>query len=295
MPRSPEAAYACARQIAISRCCCGLRLVLLALEPAEEPVELVPLEVEGGQPGDHAELAVEVGRLLEGPPEHLDGLLGAELAGEGLGQREDDLDLVGVDADRPPEGVEALVLAAELEAEAGEELVVLGVAGRRGDQVAPGLEGLFDPAEPGLELGDAGEVLGPVAAVELGQPSEGVDGLAELPGRLADPRRQGPGRDRSGVGLDRLGDRGARLGELAVGLEVSGQPGPARGGDVLAADLLAEPLDPLRHLPARLVILDLGLEDRAPLLVVLGEPLGGVELRPGVVEPLGAVQELRPA
>ena len=80
-------------QIATSR---PLRLVraraavvaLLVLEPGQEPVELVALEVQLGQPADDVELVVEVVGLVEGPPVHLDGFLGLVLAGEGLGQGE---------------------------------------------------------------------------------------------------------------------------------------------------------------------------------------------------------------
>ena len=80
--------------------------------------------------------------LLVAPPVHLDRFVDAELAGQGLGQGQEDLGVVGVDADGAAEGVEALVGLAELEAELGEELVVLGVPRRGGDQVAAGLEGL---------------------------------------------------------------------------------------------------------------------------------------------------------
>ena len=56
-PRSPEDAYAWAMQIATSRCCAwpawrpAAVVALLVLEPRQEPVELVALEVELGQAG----------------------------------------------------------------------------------------------------------------------------------------------------------------------------------------------------------------------------------------------------
>ena len=224
----------------------GPRVALLVLEPGQEPVELVALKVELGQPADGAELAVEVVGLVEGPPVHLDRLVGAVLAGQGLGQGERDLGVVGVDPDRPAQGVEPFLGPAELEAELGEELVTVGVARRGGQQVAAGLEGGVDPAQPGFELGDAGQVLGAVAAVDLGQPAQGVGGVAQVAGRLADPGGQGPGRDRPRLDLDRLLGGADGLGELGVGLEVAGQDAPCSAvGFLVAVQLLAQRFDPL--------------------------------------------------
>ncbi len=160
------------------------------LEPGQEPVELVALEVELGQAADGAQLGVEVFGLVEGPPVHLDGLVGAVLTGQGLGQGEGDLGIVGIDPHGPAQGVEAFLRSAELEAELGEELVAFGIARGGRQQVAAGLQGGVDPAEPRLELGDAGQVLGAVAAVDLGQAPQGVGRVAQVAGRLAHPGGQ---------------------------------------------------------------------------------------------------------
>ena len=203
------------------------------LEPGQEPVELVALEVQLGQAADGAQLGVEVFGLVEGPPVHLDGLVGAILPGEGLGQGERDLGVVGVDPHRAPQGVEPFLGSAELEAELGEELVILGVSRRGGQQVAAGLEGGVDPAQPRLQLGDARQVLGPVAAVDLGQPAQGVGGIGQVAGRLADAGRQRPGRDRTRLDLDGPVGGPDGLGELAVGFEITGQGAPFLGGRAL--------------------------------------------------------------
>ena len=101
------------------------------LEPRQEPVELVALEVELGQLGDDAELGVEVVGPVEGPPVHLDGFFGLVLAGQGLGQGEDDLGVVGIGPHGPAQGVEPFLRPTEPEAELGEELIVVGVAAVR--------------------------------------------------------------------------------------------------------------------------------------------------------------------
>ena len=78
-----------------------------------------------------------------------------------------------------------------------------------------------------------GQVLGAVAAVDLGEAPQGVGGVGQVAGRLADARRQRPGRDRPRFDLDRLVGGADGLGELAVGLEIAGQHVPLLGGRVL--------------------------------------------------------------
>ena len=85
----------------------------------KQPVELVALEVQLGQPADDVELVVEVLGLVEGPPVHLDRFLGPVLAGEGLGEGQDDLGVVGVDAHGAAEGVEPLLGPARAGSRAG--------------------------------------------------------------------------------------------------------------------------------------------------------------------------------
>ena len=200
---------------------------------------------------DDAELGVEVVGLVEGPPVHLDRFVGPVLAGQRLGQGEDDLGVVGVDPDGPAQGVEPFLGPAEPEAELGEELIVVGVTRRGGQQVAAGLEGGVDPAQPGFELGDARQVLGAIAAVDLGQPPQGVGGVAQAAGRLTNAGGQGPGRDRAGVDRDRPVGGADRLGELGVGLQVTGQHAPALGRGVLVAvQLLAQRFDSRASRPA---------------------------------------------
>ncbi len=170
-------------------------LAVLVLEPRQQAIELVALEVQLGHPADHAELGVEVLGLVEGPPVHLDRLLGPVHPGEVLGEREDDLGVVGIDPHGASQGVEPLVGPAELEAELREELVVLGVAGCRGEQVAAGLDGRVDPAQPRLQPGDAGQVLGAVLAVDLGEATQGIRRRRPgcRPTRGAGPRAPRPG------------------------------------------------------------------------------------------------------
>ena len=195
------------------------------------------------------------------------------------------------------QGVEPFLGPAELEAELGEELVMLGVARRGGQQVAAGLDGGVDPAQPGLELGDAGQVLGAVAAVDLGQPPQGVGGVAQVAGRLADAGGQRPGRDRTRLDLDRP------VGRAAPPRGACRRPrgtGPAR--PIARRSAFLSPSSSLRSAsircgePAgRLVVLDARFEDGVFLLVLLGELARGGELGLGVVEPLEPVRDTRPA
>ena len=107
----------------------GRVVALLVLEPGQQAVELVALEVQLGQLADDVELVVQVLGAVEGAPVHLDGFLGLVLAGEGLGEGQDGPGVAGVGADGAAEGVEPLLDPAVLEAELGEELGMLG-AGR---------------------------------------------------------------------------------------------------------------------------------------------------------------------
>ena len=129
-------------------------LAPLALQPFEQPVELVVLQVELRDALDDAELAFEFVGLLERPPQQFDRLALADALAQRVGERDEPLRVGRVGPHRAPQGFQPLLLVAELEAEVGEELVDLGVARRRGEQVAAGLQRLLAPAEPLLELGD---------------------------------------------------------------------------------------------------------------------------------------------
>ena len=214
----------------------GPVVAILVREPRQEPVELVALKVELGQLGDDAELGVEVVGPVEGPPVDLNGFLGLVLAGQGLGQGEDDLGVVGIGPHSPAQGVEPFFRSTELKAKLGEILIVVGITRCGRQQVAARLQGGVDPAQPGFQLGNAGQVFGAIAAVDLAQPPQGVGRVAQAAGRLADPSGQCPGRDRARGDRDRPVGGSDRLGELAVGLEVTRQHGPAFRIRVLVAD-----------------------------------------------------------
>ena len=167
----------------------------------------------------------------------------------------------------------------------GEELALFGTGGRGGDQVAAGLERGVHPAQPGLQLGDAGEVGGPVAAVELGQASEGVGGVGQVAGRLADPGGEGPGGNRAAVGLDRTVGRTDGFREFAVRFAIAGQGGPwFRGGCRAAFQLLPQGLDLRASRPAAWSFFTRDSRIRGFLLVGLGQLSRGGQLALGLVE-----------
>ena len=99
-----------------------------------------------GQLGHDPQLGVEVVGLVEGPPVHLDRLVGAILAGQGLRQGERDLGVIGIDPNSPAQGVEPFLRPPEPEAELGKELIIVGITGCGRQQVTARLEGGVDPA-----------------------------------------------------------------------------------------------------------------------------------------------------
>ncbi len=209
-------------------------LAPFALQPLDEPVELVVLEVKLRDPLDDAELAFEFVGLLERPPQQFDRLALPDSFAEGVGECDQPLWIGRIRADRAAEGVEPFFLIAELEAEIGEELVDLGIAGRRREQVAAGLKCLLAAAESLFQFGDSLQILGAEAAVERGQLAVRVGGGEHVPGGLVNPRRRDQHRNRLRVFLARLGDRLGRLVALTIGLEEPSQSQPPVGGRVFS-------------------------------------------------------------
>ncbi len=268
-------------------------LAPLALEAGDQAVELVPLEIQRGQAGDGGEPGVEVGALLEGPPEHLDRLLGPELGRQGFGQRGDRLGVGLVEPDGPAEGVEPLVDLAEAEAQVGEELVVLDLARGGGQEVAAGGQGGVLAAEPGFEPGDAGQVLGPGPAVDRGQGPEGVGRGAEVAQPFVDPGDQGEDRHGPGFEPEPAVGRDQGLRRLAVDLQPPRQPPPALGGRVGAGlEFGPEGVGAGAEVAAGLLIADLPLQDRLDLLGSEGGLRGPGELGPLVGQFLGGLEEV---
>ena len=109
------------------------------LEPRQEPVELVLLQVELGQLADDVELMIQVLGSIEGPPVDLDRFLGLVLAGQSVGQSEDDLGVVGVGPDSPSQGVEPFFRSTELETKLSEKLIVVGLPGAAASRSRPAL------------------------------------------------------------------------------------------------------------------------------------------------------------
>ncbi len=216
------------------RCAAARPIVaLLVLEPGQEAVELVALEVQLGQLADDVELVVQVLGAVEGAPVHLDGFLGLVLAGEGLGEGQDGLGIAGVGADGAAEGVEPLLDPAVLEAELGEELGVLGAGRGRGQELAAGLDGLVDPPQPRLEPGDARR--GTRRGCGGRCPRGGRRASAASPRLPADSRhagRQRPGRDRS---ADRSRSRDRPPGPPRGACRRPRGTGPARSSDPTAS------------------------------------------------------------
>ena len=115
-------------------------LAPLPFQAGDQAIKLVALEVEGGQASHHRDPGIEIGRLVERSPEHLDRFLGAELRGQGFRQRKQCLGIGLVEPHGAPESIEPLVDLPQLKAQIGEELVVVKLARSGGQKVAPRLE-----------------------------------------------------------------------------------------------------------------------------------------------------------
>ena len=211
-----------------------VRLTPFALQAFHEPVELVVLDIQLGQPRDDAQLAVEVIGLVEGAPEQLDRLARAEALSQGVTQRLQAARLRRVGPNGAAEGFEPFFAVAELEAELGVELIMLRVARRGGEEVTAGLERLRAPAQPRFQLGDVRQILGPEAPVDSSQLAVGLGGGQQVAAALVDARGSGEDGDRLTVLRQCLKDGLGRLREVAVGFVVSRQAHPALHRRLLA-------------------------------------------------------------
>ena len=102
------------------------------LESREQPVELIALKVQLGEPAHRADLAVEVLRLVKRPPVHLDGFIRPILLGKRACQSQRDLRVIGVQPHRSAQGVKPFLGLAQPETKLGKELVALRVPRRGG-------------------------------------------------------------------------------------------------------------------------------------------------------------------
>ena len=271
-------------------------IALLVLQPGQQSVELVALEIQIGKSADDTQLAVQVVGLVKGSPVHLNGFVGAILAGQGFGEGERDLGIVRIDTHGPAESIEPLFRSAELEAELGKKLVTFGIPRRGRQQVSTSLDGGVGASQPCLELGDSHQVLGAIAPVDVGKPAQSVGGIAQVAGRFAHPCYQSPCGDRPRLDLDRFFGRANGIGQLTVCFEVTGQDVPLLGRRFLGAlKLFGERCDPHGHAVGGLVVLDACFEDGVSLLVFLGKlpRRGQLGLRLVIVlEPVQIVGEL---